>query len=169
MTPSKRKRAIKTEQENREIPQENRMPIRKQNEFETYIIWRSLPSILKGLPNYKIQEMGITDESIVSLLKFKTQEEFAKAYNIRAATLSEWNKTILDNDSMLKHIFYWARSFTPNIIFALYKNAIENGKASEVMAWMKIVEGWREKSDEDIYRSEELKEILERVGNLLPE
>lgn len=168
MTPSKRRKVIKTKQENRKIPQENIMSVRKQDEFETYLIWRSLPSLLKGLPTYKIQEIGITNNKMISLLRFKTQEEFAKAYKIREATLSEWNKTILDNDSTLKYIVYWAKGLTPNIIFALYKSAVESGKASEIIAWVKIVEGWREKSEEDINRNEELKEVLERVRGLLP-
>ena len=113
----------------------------KKQDFNTYIIWRSLPSMMKGQPRHILEKMGIDDDSVLSLLEIKNQAEFAQRFGIKdATTLSEWNKRI-DEEDMIPKINAWARKLTPNVTFALYRTARKYGKAAEVKAWYELVEG----------------------------
>ena len=114
----------------------------KKQEFESYILWRSMPSILRGQPRHVIEKLGIDDELAMSLLDIKNQTEFAKRFGIKdLGTLTEWNKRINEDGGLMKDIVSWAKKLTPNVISALYREATKTGKASEVKAWMEIIEG----------------------------
>lgn len=114
----------------------------KRQEFQSYVLWRSMPSILRGQPRHVIEKLGIDDELSISLLEIKSQTEFAKKFGIKdLGTLTEWNKKIESEGGLLKHINSWARKLTPNVVSALYREATKTGKAAEVKAWMEIVEG----------------------------
>jgi hypothetical protein len=113
-------------------------PYKKQT-YETYVLWKSLPSFLKGQPRRSLEKFGIEEESMFELLEIKTQLDFSKKYEIDTGTLSDWNKR-LEKDGLIKDINSWARKLTPNVIFALYKNVIKNGRAHEVRAWFEIIE-----------------------------
>ena len=111
----------------------------KKQVYETYALWKSLPSFLKGQPRVALEKFGIEEEAIFELLGIKTQLAFSKAYEIDVSTLTEWNKR-LEKDGLILGINAWARKLTPNVIFALYKNIIKSGRAHEVRAWFEIIE-----------------------------
>lgn len=114
----------------------------KKQEFEAYVLWRSMPSILRGQPRHVIEKMGIDDEMAMSLLEIKNQTEFAKRFGIKdLGTLSDWNKKIEERGGLLRNINAWAKKLTPNVVSALYREATKTGRAAEVKAWMEIVEG----------------------------
>jgi hypothetical protein len=114
----------------------------KRQEFESYVLWRSMPSILRGQPRHVIEKLGIDDELAMSLLDIKNQTEFAKRFGIKdLGTLTEWNKRIDENGGLMKDIVSWAKKLTPNVISALYREATKSGRAAEIKAWMEIVEG----------------------------
>lgn len=113
-------------------------PYKKQT-YETYALWKSLPSFLKGQPRVALEKFGIEEESAFELLAMKTQLDFSKKYGIDTGTLTDWNKR-LEKDGLINDINSWARKLTPNVIFALYKNIIKSGRAYEVKAWFEIVE-----------------------------
>jgi len=114
----------------------------KKREFESYVLWRSMPSILRGQPRHVIERLGIDDELAMSLLDIKNQTEFAERFGIKdLGTLSEWNKKIDESGGLLKSIHLWAKRLTPNVVSALYREATKTGRAAEVRAWMEIVEG----------------------------
>ena len=114
----------------------------KKQEFESYILWRSMPSILRGQPKHVIEKLGIDDELAMSLLDIKNQTEFAKRFGIKdLGTLTEWNKRINEDGGLMKDIVSWAKKLTPNVISALYREATKSGRAAEIKAWMEIVEG----------------------------
>lgn len=113
----------------------------KKAEFETYALWKSLPSFLKGQPKSVLEKFGLEDEIVLSLLEIKTQTQFAERFEIKdLATLTDWNKRIKD-DGLLKYIHSWARKLTPNVVSALYRSATKDGKAAEVRTWFELVEG----------------------------
>ncbi len=113
----------------------------KTQAFETYAMWKSLPSYLRGQPRQVLEKFGIDEEIALDLLEVKTQAEFAKRFGVKdPATLTDWNKR-LERDGTISRIHDWARKLTPNVIFALYRNASKTGKAAEVKAWLEIVEG----------------------------
>lgn len=115
--------------------------VRKTQDFETYALWKSLPSFLRGQPRHVLEKLGIDDEIALSLLEIKTQTQFAERFEIKdLATLMDWNKRLQD-EGMVPRINAWARKLTPNVIFALYRTARKYGKAADVKAWMEIIEG----------------------------
>ena len=118
-----------------------RSGVYKTQDFESCALWKSLPSFLRGQPRPVLQKFGIDDEIALELLDIKTQAEFARRFGIKdPATLTDWNKR-LEKDGSIRRIHDWARKLTPNVIFALYRNASKNGKAAEVRTWLEIVEG----------------------------
>ena len=115
--------------------------VHKTQDFETYALWKSLPSFLRGQPRHVLEKLGIDDEIALSLLEIKTQTEFAKRFGIKdLATLTDWNKR-LEDEGMIPRINAWARKLTPNVIFALYRTARKYGKAGDVRTWFELVEG----------------------------
>ena len=118
-----------------------RYSVYKTQEFEAYALWKSLPSFLRGQPRQVLEKSGIDEEIMLGLLELKTQGDFARKFDIKdLGTLTDWNKK-LEKEGLLSHIHAWARKLTPNVIFALYRNASKNGKAADVKAWMETVEG----------------------------
>lgn len=118
------------------------LAVYKKPEFASYVLWRSMPSILRGQPRHIIEKLGIDDELALSLLEIKNQTEFAKRFGIKdLGTLSDWNKKIEERGGLLRDINSWAKKLTPNVISALYREATKTGRAAEVKAWMEIVEG----------------------------
>ena len=44
----------------------------KTQDFETYALWKSLPSFLRGQPRHVLEKLGIDDEIALSLLEIRT-------------------------------------------------------------------------------------------------
>jgi hypothetical protein len=110
----------------------------KKDVFTSYILWKSLPSFLKGQPRVNLEKFGINEEIVFNMLSIKTQSEFGKVYNIDVGTLTDWNKRI-QKEGLGKDINAWARKLTPNVVFSLYKNITKNGRAQEVRAWYELI------------------------------
>lgn len=112
----------------------------KTQDFSSYVLWKSLPSFLKGQPRTVLEKFGITEEATLRLLEIKSQTEFAHRFGIKdLGTLTDWNKRI-EKEGLLTSINSWARNLTPNVVFALYKNVSKNGRAHEVRAWFELIE-----------------------------
>lgn len=163
-TKTKRQKTAKIEDRKKEIDKEK--GVYKTAEFQTYIIWKSLPAMLKGANRATLEKFGIDDELSISMLEIKTQTEFAKRFKIKIGTCTEWNKILIDENLIYGSIKRWAKMITPNVIMALGKIAMKTGKAPEVMAWLKIIEGFNDKSEAEA--SEDLKEIMKKMEKLLP-
>ena len=141
----------------------------KTAEFQSYVLWKSLPAMLRGENEATLKKFGIEDEVAIKMLEIKTQTEFAKKFKIKRLTCSEWNKILIDKNLISENIYRWAKMITPNVIMSLGKTAIKTGKAPEVIAWQKLVEGWEEKSKMGIDASPELLKILEKMDRVLPD
>jgi hypothetical protein len=117
-----------------------RPTVYKKQDFDTYVLWKSLPSFLRGQPRVVLEKFGLTDDLVLELLQIKTQTEFSVKFGIKdLGTLTDWNKRI-DKDGLINPLNSWARKLTPNVVFALYKNITKNGRAQEVKAWYEIIE-----------------------------
>lgn len=117
-----------------------RSKVYKTQDFSSYVLWKSLPSFLKGQPRAVLEKFGISDEAMLQLLEIKTQTEFARRFGVKdLGTLTDWNKRI-EKEGLLSSINSWARNLTPNVVFALYKNVSKNGRAHEVRAWFELIE-----------------------------
>mgnify|MGYP001573280773 FL=1 len=81
--------------QNSEEDSSKALTVYKKQEFESYIMWLSMPAILRGQPRHVIEKFGIDDELAMSLLEIKTQKEFANRFGIKDfGTLSAWNKRV---------------------------------------------------------------------------
>lgn len=138
-------------------------------EFNAFVLWKTLPASLKKLGDGELELMGLKDPMTIKLLDISTQGEFAKEYEIREATLSHWNKIIYKQDLIFNSIGIWGKSMTPNIMMALAKTALSKGEAKEVLAWVKIVENWSDKSQVELGASEELTKALKKVNSIIPD
>ena len=141
----------------------------KTAEFKAYTLWKTLPASLRGLSDDALELMGLKDENVKKLLGIYNQTEFAKEYKIRIATLSDWNKRIYEKNLIFDSIGIWAKSMTPNIMMAMGKTALKKGEAKEVLAWVKIIDGWSDKSQVDLTASEELTKALNKVNTIIPD
>lgn len=121
-------------------------PIRDK-EFKLYVLWKSLPPLLRNELEKKPElwkQTGFGDNPIIhELLKMKSQGEFAKAFDVRQETLSEWNKTIESRD-LLADYRKWAKHLTHNLLMAMYNKGIKYGDPYRVELWLKTIHGWKE-------------------------
>jgi hypothetical protein len=126
------------ENESKEIQRKG--GVYRKQDFDSYVLWKSLPSFLKGQPRAVLEKFGINDDITFDLLSIKNQSEFAMRYNIKdLGTLTDWNKRI-EKDGLIQSINTWARNLTPNVVLALYKNVSKNGKGRDVKVWFEIIE-----------------------------
>jgi len=139
--------------------------VNREQDFQAYILWKSLPDILYGKDTKTLEALGITDEATKELLKLKTQTQFAERFGIaEVATLTDWNKKIKDNNLLInpKELF---KDKIKNVLTALYRNALIEGDAPRVKLLFQYVEDWKEKSEQEI-KSPELKEIAKLIKNI---
>ena len=128
---------MNSENNEKRISSEN---VYRKQEFALYVKWKSLPVFLRNKPREVLTKFGFDDEEIFELLKIKNQTEFAKQYGIKdLGTLTDWNK-IIEKEGLIGDIYNWARTLTPNVVMALYKNISKNGRAHEVRAWFELIE-----------------------------
>jgi hypothetical protein len=114
--------------------------VRKTQDFESYAMWKALPSFLRGQPRQALEKLGLDEDITLSLLEIRTQAEFAKRFDIKdPATLTDWNKR-LEREGLMPRTYEWARRLTPNVVWALYRTATKHGKAADVNAWFELVE-----------------------------
>ena len=62
-------------------------PYKKQT-YETYALWKSLPSFLKGQPRVALEKFGVEEEAVFELLTIKTQLDFSKKYRVDTGIIS---------------------------------------------------------------------------------
>ena len=104
----------------------------KNVEFELYAFFLSLPAQERN------EEFG-----------FSKDIDFGGKYKINPATLTEWKKDDKLWD-IRNHHMKALRRHTVNILAALARKATKRGDAFEVMTWMKLMEGWTDKSGLDL-------------------
>lgn len=109
----------------------------KPQAFETYVVWRSLPSLLRGKDEVELAQFGISDQLTIELLGIKSQADFRRLYGLSTATLADWNKRIDADDNLsLTPIVSWMRSLTPNVLTAVYQKAVKYGDAQRAKVWL---------------------------------
>lgn len=127
----------------------------KQDVYETFKLWKCLPSFFKYPPKDRktgfqptprsyAELMGIDDEAILDLVEIRTNLEFASRYDVDKDTLTKWGKQIKE-DSSVNDLRAWAIHLSKNVLSALYNQAIRTGYAKEVELWFKLVNEWEDK------------------------
>ena len=132
--------------------------------YLAYGIWKAIPPVMRDLsPDELRKKFGIEDEMILKLMTIQTQGAFAKEYNVREGTLSEWNKK-LDKDNPLDWIAQWAKHTTKNIVLAMAQNAMGKGGTSFVdrQTFMKTIVGFQEETKVNVTGLADM--MLEAMG-----
>lgn len=74
----------------------------KEKEFQTYIIWKSLPAYFRGMNKKQLTEHGFNDTLILKIASIKNQTEFARKFRIKdLGTLTDWNTKISKNNLLV--------------------------------------------------------------------
>jgi len=120
--------------------------VNRTQDFEAYLLWKTLPSFLKGAPEDKIRAFGFTDYELFGLFSLKTQGDFARRFKINKCTLSAWNNKIRDEGLVSPIMMGWMKRLTPNVAAGFYSAVVKEGDAARVKLWLQWVEGWSEKT-----------------------
>ncbi len=131
---SKSKKIVKRRKKKRKL-------VYRGQDFQSYILWKSLPTILRGQQRPVLKGLGIDEELAISLLEIKNQTEFTKKFRINKYTLTIWNKKIEENNLLVKSRNFWAKKLTSNVLMALYRKAVTEGDTNRVRLWYELVEG----------------------------
>jgi len=106
--------------------------IRRPAEFEEYALFMALDS-----------------RSREELFGFKTDKQFAAARDVNAGTLSEWKWLPELWEARDRYLLHF-KKYTPEILAKLAERARRTGEAFHVQTYMKLVEGWTDKTGLDI-------------------
>lgn len=115
--------------------------------YEKYKIWRSLPTLWKGMKREElVEKFGIEDESMLELLECKTQGKFAEKHGITIETTTDWNHRMeKDGFDHLEEIRKWADKLTKNVTLAHYNKLIRKFDPVSADIWYKTIAGFSEK------------------------
>lgn len=115
----------------------------KEKEFQAYVMWKSIPSYLTGSSRTALRFYGFEDPLAYKVADIRNQTEFAKRFKIKdLGTLTDWNNKIEEKDLHNVKFKEVMVKQCGNVLMALAFKAIKTGNAREVLAFMKIVEGF---------------------------
>lgn len=122
-------------------------PLRNPDIYEKYKLWKSLPTMWKGMKRGDlIEKFGIEDEDMLDLLECKTQGEFAKKYGLDISTTTDWNHRMNDEGiDYLSDIKKWANKLTKNVTLAHYNKLIRKFDPVSADIWYKVMADFNEK------------------------
>ncbi|KKU14959.1 hypothetical protein A3A20_00645 [Candidatus Wolfebacteria bacterium RIFCSPLOWO2_01_FULL_45_19] len=87
------------------MPRNAKISVYKEKEFETYVLWKSVPAYFRGMKKEQLLFHGFTDPLIIKTVMIKNQTQFAKIFHIKdLGTLTDWNNKI-EKDSLYKNKF----------------------------------------------------------------
>lgn len=111
---------------------------------DVFRMWCVLPDTFKGKPERITELLGISDSVTIELLRISTMQQFANEFGVIPQTLSRWRKEIETGNDYLAEVKRTFKPLTKNLMASLYRKGLEEGDAQRMLAYMKIVEDWRE-------------------------
>lgn len=118
----------------------NDLAIEKTVEFGAFLKWISLPSMLRGKPVTELKLVGIHDEETQALLSIETQQEFARRYKVRDATLTHWKQKLGSHGVLLEAKAFF-KAQLPNVYASFLKKTIEHADAPRVRLMEEMFNG----------------------------
>jgi hypothetical protein len=77
------------------MPTNAKKNVYKEKEFQSYILWKSMPAYFRGMKKEQLISYGFTDPLIAKIASIKNQTSFAKYFRIKdLGTLTDWNQKI---------------------------------------------------------------------------
>jgi len=140
--------------------------INKEQIFNVYLIWKSLPATWGREGERGLDLLGITDKSIRELLLIRTQTEFTQKFKVGIDCLTDWNKKIEDDESLYEERQRWGKNIMGNIIGSVYRKCLVEGDANRAKFLAQYFGEYIEKTEirdpELAKQTEILRKILER-------
>ena len=141
-------------------PEDAQVDIKKQEEFETFLLWFSMPSFFRKPPRDRktgfqpqprefCESLGVEDEKLLELCEIPTQSAFAEKYGVSIDTLTDWKKKIRERD-LLGDLRMWAEPMMKNVMMAHYNQCIRGGLPEHFKLFYQVIGQWNEKVNIDI-------------------
>jgi hypothetical protein len=92
---------------------------------------------------------------------FDLENDFAVKYKLSRDTLVDWKKYPEFWVGVKDLWKTWGKTRTPEVLRGLFKKAKRDGTAAEVMAWLKIIEDYADKSE---IKASGLGELLDKLA-----
>jgi len=118
----------------------------REREYRLFLIWRSLPLEIKVGGSDYLKKAGIDDEELLQLSEVRTQDEFAKKYELSKDTLVLWKQQPVPPEYQDIDWRYWARQFTTRVVSLLFEGIKEDKDAARIKLWLQAVDGYVEQS-----------------------
>jgi len=145
-------------------PKKPKKLVYREQDFEMYVLWKSLPSIFRGKNRDELEKAGITDEAMIDLLSIKNQTQFAKRFEIPdVTTLTDWNKKIEEHDLLKEKRKFWLKKLTGNVMGAFYRHTMKEGDAARVKLWNQLSEEWKEKQDHTVH-IDKIEDLIKKLA-----
>ena len=106
----------------------------KQKEFDDFVLWLSLPGLLKGKSAEYLGMMGINDDEAIPLLEIKNLTDFAAKYDIEPATLTTWKKKAKELN-LIDQARDFYKGLSNNVFHAFYIATLKHGDAARFREW----------------------------------
>ncbi len=134
-----------------ETPTKSDRGVRKKADYKMFVKFYSMPTI------FREKEYG-----------YSLEKDFAKEYNVSPDTLTDWKKREEFNPDVDIQLMKWGGDQTPDVIQALLKTILADGKAAEVKLWLQFIKGWKEGvilEQPSIERDNKLNKLLENADD----
>jgi len=120
----------------------------KEAEKEAYILWRSIPAMLRILDPKEAKKMGydVDNPVFMRLLKIQTKGEFCSEFGISVNTPANWEaeegfQNKVDALSFSGNVM----RFKKDVDFSFTQKVLKHGDAHRMKLWKQLYEGWSEK------------------------
>jgi len=121
----------------------------KKGDYKEFVRFYALPSIFRK-----------------EQYEFKTEQDFAKHYKLSQDTLTDWKKRKGFSNDVDEQLKKWGADKTPDVIAALFRTILTDGKAAEVKLWLQFIKNWKEGmilEQPSIERNNKLDKLLENA------
>lgn len=119
-------------------------------EREAYKQWKSIPAMLRLLPETELKKMGydVDDLVFMKMLSIRTKLEFAEFFKVGHNQPSVWDK----DETLMAEVQELSRKnnvmkFQKDIDFAFSQKVLKYGDANRMKLWKQLYEGWTEKTE----------------------
>lgn len=122
--------------------------VESQRNKEAYLMWRSMPALLRMLPAADLTKMGydVDDPMFKKLIEIKNESQFTVVFGLSNNQPARWredpefNRQVQElavNDHVMR--------FKKDVDFAFTQKTIREADSGRVKLWKQLYEGWREK------------------------
>ena len=136
----------------------------READFQSYVTWKSLPSLLRSEKEETLRKLGFEDDNILVLLKIRSQKEFAGIYKISQKCLSDWNLRIDEKDLLKDARKKYFRKLMSNVITAVYRKTLSEGDAQRGKFLAQYLEDFEERTQQRSPQLDQLTELLTKMA-----